>query len=175
VARARSKWRYTGLQRPEFADEPGTGHESVWDYPRPPRCEPDPREVVVRGENLELARTRRSVRVLETASPPTFYLPPSDVALDQLKTLADDSQCEWKGRAVYWSLRDGDGNPIGWSYPDPYPEFAAIADWLSFYPARVECRVDGIVVRPQPGGFYGGWLTPELTGPFKGEAGSDSW
>jgi uncharacterized protein (DUF427 family) len=114
------------------------------------------------------------VRVLETASPPTFYIPPDDVERERLVPVRGRSHCEWKGEARYWAL-EPDGEPVAWSYPDPYPEFAVIRDWLAFYPGRVECRVDGERVRPQPGRFYGGWITDELVGPFKGEPGSEGW
>ena len=174
LADARSHWRNTGTARPDFAVEPGPGQESVWDYPRPPRLAPDEREVVVRAGEQEIARTRAGVRVLETASPPTFYLPPDDIRMDRLEPAPGSSFCEWKGEAGYWRLRGAD-EPVGWSYEKPFPEFEAIRSWLSFYPALVECRVDGARVAPQPGRFYGGWVTPELVGPFKGEPGSEGW
>lgn len=177
VRRAMAQWRYTGQERPSFAVEPAAGQESVWDFPRPPLLAPNDRELVVRAGATEIARTRCACRVLETASPPTFYLPPSDVRTDLLAPSPGVSHCEWKGAARYWSVVvDGarlDG--VGWSYPDPFPEFAAIRDYLSFYPARLECFVDGHRVQPQPGRFYGGWVTPELVGPFKGEPGSEGW
>lgn len=170
-------WRYYGQRRPPFAVEPGPGQESVWDYPRPPRIEPDGREVVVRVGEVVVARTRQACRVLETASPPTFYLPPSDVNLSRLRPAPGASGCEWKGTARYWSV-DADGtllSAVGWSYDRPLPAFHVIAGWLSFYPGRIECYVDGARVQPQPGGFYGGWLTPEIVGPVKGEGGSQGW
>lgn len=175
--RGREKWRYTGSVRPEFAETPGEGQESVWDYPRPPRIEPDPREVLVRAGRHVVARTRRAVRVLETASPPTFYLPPDDTDSSLLEPAPDRSRCEWKGEARYWSVTAPEGTllAVGWSYPEPFPEFASLAGYLSFYPGRLECRVDGVRALPQPGQFYGGWVTPELAGPFKGEPGSESW
>lgn len=173
----RSGWRWTGEARPPFAERPGPGQESVWDYPRPPVIDPDPRHVLVRTGATVLADTRRAVRVLETASPPTFYLPPEDVATEHLERAAGSSRCEWKGEAVYWDvLLPGERlERVAWSYPEPFEEFQVIRDWLSFYPARVECRVGGHRVEPQPGRFYGGWVTPELVGPFKGEPGSGSW
>lgn len=171
----RDAWTNRGQRRPPFAKESGPGQESVWDYPRPPRIVPDPRLVVVRvAGTIELASTTRAVRVLETASPPTFYLPPAEVVLHRLEVVPGASVCEWKGTARYWSLTEG-GPPIAWSYPDPFPEFAALSDYLSFYPGRVECTVGGVRVEPQPGGFYGGWVTPEIVGPFKGEPGTAGW
>lgn len=175
---ARGRWRWTGEERPPFAEEPGPGQESVWDYPRPPRVEPDEREVVVRHRDLVVARSASALRVLETASPPTFYLPPEDVRTDLLEPAAGTSRCEWKGEARYWKLTTPDGERVeraAWSYPDPFPGYQEIAHHFSFYPARVECSVDGERVRPQPGGFYGGWLTSEIVGPVKGEPGSGGW
>lgn len=171
-------WTWTGRARPPFAIEPGPGQESVWDYPRPPRPASDPRRVMVHAGNACIADTTRAVRVLETASPPTFYLPPQDIDLDRLRPAPGGSHCEWKGRAVYWSARDDDGQwleAVGWSYPDPAPAFASITGWLSFYPARLRCTVAGERVRPQPGGFYGGWLTDEIVGPVKGAPGTGHW
>ena len=176
-AAARARWRYVGQERPPFAQAPGAGQESVWDYPRPPRVIPDTREVVVRCGYVVIARTRRAVRVLETASPPTFYLPWADADRRSFHLAAGTSSCEWKGRAQYWTVVAGAQRlpSVAWSYVDPLPGFDAIAACVSFYPARVECTVDGQRVRPQPGGFYGGWITPEVVGPFKGEPGTQDW
>lgn len=170
-------WRYTGAERPEFASPPGPGQESVWDYPRPPRLERDERRVEVIHRGVTIADTRAAYRVLETASPPTFYLPPADVRTEYLEPTARSTMCEWKGRATYWALRSGTEKlaEVAWSYPQPLPDFEVIAGYLSFYPARIECRVGGLRVRPQPGGFYGGWVTPEIVGPFKGEPGTGWW
>jgi uncharacterized protein (DUF427 family) len=177
LERASAQWQYEGTQRPAFAIVPGPGQESVWDYPRPPRLAVDTREIVVRAGTQEIARSRRAVRVLETASPPSFYLPPQDVDLSCLTPDTGSSYCEWKGRAQYYSLHAGDwqlGAAV-WSYPQPRTGFAAISGYLAFYASKLECFVAGERVRPQPGGFYGGWITSELTGPFKGEPGSGSW
>ncbi len=173
----RALWRNTGADRPALAVEPEPGQESVWDYPRPPRLEPDARRVIVRAGDAVVADSVATVRVLETASPPTFYIPPSDVDPALLVPGQGSSLCEWKGRATYWSVRNDDGllENVGWSYPDPYDEFTRIAGYLSFYPARLACTVDGERVRPQPGGFYGGWVTDEVVGPFKGEPGTGGW
>lgn len=176
--RRRESWRWEGSDRPEFAREPGPGEESVWDYPRPPRIEADDRQVVVRRNELVVARTRDALRVLETASPPAFYLPADDVRTDLLVAAPGRSRCEWKGEAHYWSLRPPDGEVVervAWSYPEPFPGYEEIADHLSFYPGRIECRVGGERVEPQPGDFYGGWMTSEIAGPVKGEPGSGDW
>ncbi len=175
--RGRSGWRYVGRERPPFAVVPRPGQESVWDYPRPPRLELDPREVAVIVGAVEIARTSRSLRVLETASPPTFYLPPEDIAREYLAPANGVSRCEWKGEARYWDVVLEDRRLVraAWSYPDPFSDFERLRDHVAFYPSRVECYVDGIRVEPQPGRFYGGWVTPELVGPFKGEPGSEGW
>ena len=171
-------WKYTGKQRPDFADAPAPGQASVWDYPRPPALVVDARRVVVRAGSVIVADTARAVRVLETASPPTFYLHPDDVDHTLLERAPGGSLCEWKGRAAYWTVMLADGTrheAVGWSYPNPTPAFADIAGWLSFYPGRLHCEVAGERVRPQPGGFYGGWVTHEIAGPVKGAPGTGGW
>ena len=174
--RGRGQWRWTGAERPPFAVAPGPGQESVWDYPRPPRVERDARIVEIRLEGAPVALSERALRVLETASPPTFYVPLEDVVAD-LVPAAGSSRCEWKGEARYWDVRAGGvaRARCAWSYPEPFDEFAALADTVAFYPAAFACTVGGAPVSPQPGGFYGGWVTPELTGPMKGEPGSEGW
>ncbi len=167
-------WKYTGARRPDFAVEPGPGQESVWDYPRPPTLAADSRRVEVLAGERCIAATSAAIRVLETASPPGFYLPPAAVEPGVLVTVDGMSFCEWKGTARYWSL-DSKAPPVAWSYPDPAPRFAQIRDYFGFYPARVACFVDGERVRPQPGSFYGGWLTDEIAGPVKGEPGTGHW
>ena len=175
--RGRSGWRHTGAVRPDFAVEPAPGQESVWDYPRPPKLVADTRRVVVRAGAALIAETERAFRVCETAAPPTFYLPPEDVYMRQLEPASGSSRCEWKGEAGYWDVVTPERRfeRVAWSYPEPFAEFEPIRDYLSFYPARLECFVAGQRVQPQPGRFYGGWITPELTGPFKGEPGSEGW
>ncbi len=174
---ARENWHWQGQARPPFAQIPTAQQESVWDYPRPPRLLPDSREVVIRWGSMEVARTRRSVRVLETAHPPTFYLPWEDVARQLLIPGHGSSFCEWKGPASYWSLVHEERRleRVAWSYPKPLAGGEPLAGCVAFYPASLDCRVDGSRVKPQPGGFYGGWITPELVGPFKGEPGSEGW
>ena len=172
ILRHRQQWRYRGQERPEFARSPGPGQESVWDYPRPPRIVPDPRHVEVRFEDRLIAETTNAVRVLETASPPTFYLAPADVHVEWLVESGARSMCEWKGGAVDFDLIDGPRS-VAWCYPQVFPEFESIAGWFAFYPARLECFVAGERVRPQPGGYYGGWITDEIVGPVKGEPGCD--
>lgn len=170
-------WRYTGRDRPSFAIVPGPGQESVWDYPRPPRIAPDAREVVVSVDGVQVACTRRALRVLETASPPTFYLPRADIDERLLEDADGASWCEWKGEAVYLDLRvAGRRLPrVAWCYPAPQRGFEALRDHVGFYPGPLDCRVDGQRVRPQPGRFYAGWLTDEIVGPVKGGPGSEGW
>lgn len=169
-------WKYQGQTRPDFAVTPGAGQESVWDYPRPPRIALDARRVEVKSGGVLIASTTSALRILETASPPTFYLPLADVDMTKLVRVPGSSFCEWKGRAAYWALAtDGSQRAVGWSYEQPLARFAAIAGALSFYPALLECTVNGERVRPQPGGFYGGWVTDEIVGPVKGGPGPRSW
>ena len=177
IQQARDHWQWRGTKRPAFAKVPADGQESVWDYPRPPQLAPDSREVVVRWGAIEVARTRRAVRVLETAHPPSFYLPWDDVARELFVASGGGSFCEWKGPARYWSLVDGARrlSNVAWSYPQPLAGAEPLADCVALYPSELNCTVGGATVTPQAGGFYGGWITPELTGPFKGDAGSSGW
>jgi uncharacterized protein (DUF427 family) len=159
-------------------DPVGPGQESAWDYPRPPRLEPTGAHLVVEFAGLVVADTRRGYRVLETSHPPNYYLPADDVRTDLLEPSTGASFCEFKGRASYWSLRVGDriAPDAAWSYASPSPAFAAIRDHLAFYADRVDaCFVDGEQVTPQPGGFYGGWITSAVAGPFKGGPGTRGW
>jgi uncharacterized protein (DUF427 family) len=173
----RRGWTHTGSERPSFAASPGPGQESVWDYPRPPRIDEDDRLVEVKVGDAGVARTTHALRILETSSPPTFYLPPSSLEPGVLERAEGASRCEWKGTAAYWDVVvDGVRlRSVAWSYPDPFPEFEALRDYVSFYPGRIDCFVAGERVAPQPGRFYGGWVTSELVGPFKGEPGSEHW
>ncbi|MFD7027268.1 DUF427 domain-containing protein [Streptomyces sp. NPDC059917] len=157
----------------------GRDPESVWDYPRPPRLEPDDRHVVVEFAGARIADSRRSVRVLETSHPPVFYIPPEDACRELLVRSETRTWCEWKGNATYWDLRV-EGRAVvsdaAWSYADPSPGFGAIADFLAFYPSRVDrCLVDGEEVAAQQGDFYGGWITSDVRGPFKGPPGTRGW
>ena len=168
-------WNHTGRDRPDFAIEPGPGQESVWDYPRPPIAKRDNRLVEIKRGDPVIARTTRSFRVMETASPPTFYVPPDDVDWDHLVKTGGNSVCEWKGAAHYWALASDPDVPIAWTYPRPRARFDMIKDFISFYPGRVACYLDGERVAPQPGRFYGGWITSDVVGPFKGEPGTGHW
>ena len=152
--------------------------ESVWDYPRPPRVEPSSERVVVTHRGVVVADTTASLRVLETSHPPTYYLPADAFAPGVLRPADGASWCEWKGQAAYLDLVVGDEvvPAVAWTYPTPSPGFEALHDHVALYPGRVdECTVDGEVVQPQPGSFYGGWITSRVTGPFKGAPGTSGW
>jgi len=148
-------WAYDGHQRPDFASAPGPGQESVWDYPRPPKLAPDRRLVKVYDFKRIVAHSNGTYRVLETASPPSFYIPPEDVNWDLLMAGPGSSVCEWKGIAKYWTLWS---NPrsgiIGWGYPEPRSAFEKIRDYISFYPASLACYVAGERVRAQAVCFF---------------------
>lgn len=156
---------------------PGPDQESVWDYPRPPRVEPSAASIEIRLGGLLIARTTQSWRVLETSHPPTYYLPRAAFEHGVLRPAAGTSVCEWKGRAAYLDLVAGDviAERAAWTYPDPTPPFAAIAGAVAVYPAAVAATLDGEPVTAQPGGFYGGWVTSAVVGPFKGGPGTWGW
>jgi uncharacterized protein (DUF427 family) len=152
--------------------------ERVADYPRPPRLERSQRRVRIQLGGVLVADTTEAFRVLETFHPPSWYLPPDAFLPGVLRPAAGGSFCEWKGRARYWSLAAGGelAERAGWSYPDPTPAFADIADHVAIYAGMMDaCFVDEERVQPQPGGFYGGWITAELVGPFKGGPGTLGW
>lgn len=157
---------------------PGPGQESVWDYPRPPRVDPSDEVVEVRLGGRVVARSTRTLRVLETSHPPTYYLPESDFAPAVLRPVEGRTYCEYKGVAAYFDLVVGDvvAERAAWTYPDPMPGFEALVGHVAVMPASVDaCTVDGEVVTPQEGGFYGGWVTSRVVGPFKGGPGTWGW
>jgi uncharacterized protein (DUF427 family) len=165
------------MRRPT-PDTPGPGQESVWDYPRPPRLGRTTQHIEVTLGGVVIARTSAALRVLETCHPPTYYLPFRDFVPGALRRASGGSVCEWKGRASYVDLVGGDAvaERAGWFYPSPTAAFAAMVDHLALYPGLMDrCTVDGEVVVAQPGGFYGGWVTSKVVGPFKGGPGSLFW
>ena len=165
------------IRRPE-PDKPGPGQESVWAYPRPPRLEPFAGSIIVELGGRTVASTDRGWRVLETSHPPTYYLPRSAFADGVLRPASGSSWCEWKGRASYFDLVTDArvATQAAWTYLSPTPGFEPIAGALAVMAADVDrCTVNGETVTPQPGGFYGGWVTSWVTGPFKGIAGSAGW
>jgi len=170
-------------RRPVPPIEPGPGQESVWDYPRPPALLPSAKRVLVTvgdpAAPVVVADTTGAYRVLETTHPPSWYLPRADIRPGVLAPSRRRSTiCEWKGAATYWDVVGPAGQVVegaAWSYERPTERFVSITGFVSFMPALVECRVDGERVRPQAGGFYGGWITDEVVGPFKGEPGTLGW
>lgn len=159
--------------------EPQPGQESVWDYPRPPRLEPTSRHLRIEFHGETIASTKRAFRVLETSHPPVYYFPPDDVRSDLLTvTSSASSFCEWKGRAHYYDLLliDRQVSKAAWFYPEPTGSFLAIANFIAFYPSKMDaCFVDDERVVSQPGDFYGGWITSDIVGPFKGGDGTWGW
>lgn len=158
--------------------EPGPGQESVWDYPRPPRVEPVHARVTIELGGRLIADSTRALRVLETSHPPAIYLPPDDFVDGALAPAAGSSFCEFKGSASYFDVVSGDQRSpkAAWYYPAPSRGFESIAGFVSVYPGRMDrCTIDGEVVTPQEGDFYGGWITASIVGPFKGAAGTWGW
>ncbi|MEQ8469013.1 DUF427 domain-containing protein [Coleofasciculus sp. E2-BRE-01] len=157
---------------------PEPGQESVWDYPRPPRLEETTKHIRIIFNGIAIADTRRAKRVLETSHPPCYYIPPEDIKLEHLAKTGRKSFCEWKGMAGYADVVVGDKRAANaaWYYPEPTPEFASIKDHVSFYASKMDaCYVDDELVQSQPGDFYGGWITKDIVGPFKGEPGTMGW
>jgi uncharacterized protein (DUF427 family) len=156
----------------------GRPFESVWDYPRPPRVEPLDRHVRVEVAGEVIADSARALRVLETAGAPTVYLPAEDVRTELLRPERGTTRCEWKGTAHYLSVVVGGElrRRVAWTYPDPKGGIEELRGRISFYAGRIDAAyLDDERVRPQPGGFYGGWVTAEIRGPIKGEPGSEGW
>ena len=159
-------------------ETPAAGQESVWAFPRPAVAEATTAHLVICHRGSVVADTRRAIRTLETSHPPSYYIPRDDIAPDSLRSSDGGSFCEWKGDALYWDVVIGDLvlPRVGWSYPNPTPAFALLRDHIAFYAAPFDqCRVDGETVIPQAGGFYGGWITSRLAGPFKGGPGTQGW
>lgn len=152
--------------------------ESVWDYPRPPRLERTDKRIIVNIEGVVLADTTEAYRVLETSHPPVYYLPAAGIQMQYLARTARHSFCEFKGNATYWTVKIGHRieEDCAWSYERPSAGFEAIRGYIAFYAGRMDaCTVAGEPVIPQPGGFYGGWITKDIVGPFKGGPGSRGW
>ncbi|OKH18927.1 DUF427 domain-containing protein [[Limnothrix rosea] IAM M-220] len=152
--------------------------ESVWDYPRPPRLEPCQKQIKIMFNGVAIAETSDSYRVLETSHPPVYYLPPTAIEQHYLQAAEGQSFCEWKGLAHYYNIvvQDKTLAKVGWYYPEPTAPFKELQNYVAFYAQPMDaCYVDGEKVTPQPGGFYGGWITKDIIGPFKGEPGSFGW
>ena len=156
----------------------GPGQESVWSYPRPAVAEPSDRRLKIVHRGVSIAETQKGIRTLETSHPPSYYFPPNDIAPSVLRPSQRRSFCEWKGEAIYFdvvipgeTLRD-----VAWSYPNPTSAFMALRDFVAFYAWPFDgCFVDEERVTPQPGNFYGGWITSDVVGPFKGAPGTRLW
>ena len=154
------------------------GQESVWNYPRPPALERSSKQIQVFFARTLIAQTHQAWRVLETSHPPVYYIPFADIQMTYLKPIEPSSGCEWKGRAQYFNLQVGDArvDQGAWTYPHPTPRFSSLKNHMAFYAQKMErCYVDHEEVQPQPGEFYGGWITHEIIGPFKGGPGSFGW
>ncbi len=152
--------------------------ESVWDYPRPPRVEPCARRAAVEVGGVTVAESSNALRVLETSQAPAIYFPPADVRMELLKPNRRQTFCEWKGTAEYFDIEAGSrlAEAAAWAYPDPDPRYEPIRDHLAFYPQRVDlCLLGEERVEPNEGDFYGGWITSDIQGPFKGGPGSRGW
>ena len=159
-------------------DSVGRKKESVWDYPRPPRIEPSSKPIRVVFNGRTIAETNRALRVLETSHPPVYYIPPSDIQQQLLGSTDHQSFCEFKGVATYYSLKVGENlsENAAWRYHNPSTGYESIKDHVSFYPQRVDaCYVDSELVQSQEGDFYGGWITSDIEGPFKGAPGTSGW
>lgn len=161
--------------------------ESVWDYPRPPRLEPTSRRIRILGAGHTVADTTSALRILETSHPPVYYIPPAQVNMQLFyRSLAQSTFCEFKGSAAYWTLSFCEIDraitipDVAWSYDTPSPRYAALAGHMAFYASKLadhglECWVDDEQIVPQSGDFYGGWITSDLRGPFKGAPGTHRW
>jgi uncharacterized protein (DUF427 family) len=157
---------------------PEPGQESVWDYPMPPRVEDSGKHVEVFFNNILIADSTDTKRVLETSSPPVYYIPREDIERKYLIPGGKMTVCEWKGRASYYtiSVHDKRRENAAWCYPDSAPGYEAIRDYIAFYPQMMDaCYLDGELVKAQAGRFYGGWITADIVGPFKGEPGTEGW
>lgn len=158
--------------------KPGPGQESVWDYPRPPRLENTSKHVQVIFNGVVIADTKHAKRILETSHPPVYYIPPTDVKMEYLTSTSRTTYCEWKGAASYYTISvDSKTVPnSAWYYRQPAPGYEDIKDYIAFYPSKMDgCYVDAEKVEVQEGDFYGGWITSEIVGPFKGGAGTFGW
>ncbi|MFK7736640.1 MAG: DUF427 domain-containing protein [Pirellulaceae bacterium] len=159
--------------------EPGPGEESVWDYPRPPMFEAAPSKVIrIVCHGVEIARTNQCWRMLETSHPPVYYIPISEIQNAELTECAHQSWCEWKGQASYIDVLIGQERvqQAGWFYANPNPKYKELHRKIAFYPSKIgDCYVNDELVQSQAGDFYGGWITADIVGPFKGELGTRGW
>ncbi len=178
----KAHYRNKARQRPppDQIVKPGPDQESVWDYPRPPRVERVTKPGLVMFNGHVMASSTRLLKVMETASPPTYYFPPDDVDLSRLIRSGRSSFCEWKGEASYWrvSVEGERAENVAWSYQNPLDDAgdcALLRGYFAFYPHVVDCKLGDDEVYPQQGSYYGGWITPNITGPFKGAPDTKGW
>jgi uncharacterized protein (DUF427 family) len=168
---------YAILMKPQYI-KPKEGQESVWDYPRPPKVEATQKRIRIVFNHVTIADTTRALRVLETSHPPSYYIPQEDINMEVFTAIPRKTFCEFKGTASYWTI-DVNGKEAvsaAWSYASPSKGYEAIKDHLAFYPSKMDaCYVDEEKVAPQAGDFYGGWITSDIVGPFKGERGTHGW
>ena len=160
------------------APAPAPGQESVWDYPRPPRIEPTTKHIRVIFNGITIADTHNAYRVLETSHPPVYYIPPQDVQTQYLKSTPRQTYCEYKGAARYYTITVNNKtiDNAAWYYPNPAPGYEPIKNHIAVYPSLMDvCYIDNEPVTPQPGDFYGGWITRDIVGPFKGDPGTRGW
>lgn len=160
------------------APKPGPNQESVWDYPRPPRVEATTKRLRAIFNGIVLFDTQRAFRVLETSHPPNYYIPQEDIQMQYLSPTDRHTVCEFKGQASYWTIQIGDkrAENVAWGYLRPARGYEAIRGMIAVYPGRMDaCYVDEEQVTPQPGDFYGGWITSDIVGPFKGGPGTMFW
>jgi len=159
--------------------KPRKGQESVWDYPRPPKLESTNKHLVIEFGGIKIAKTIAAFRVLETSHPPVYYLPQSDIEMEYLRINEGSSSfCEFKGSAIYWDIITPNKESLktAWSYPEPTLSFLDIRSYIAFYASKMDaCYVDGEQVQSQEGDFYGGWITSDIVGPFKGGVGTWGW
>jgi uncharacterized protein (DUF427 family) len=154
------------------ADQKATKEESVWDYPRPPKVEASTKKVQVVFNEVVIAETTHAVRVLQNGHPPVYYIPREDVHMEYLTATSKNSTCEFKGTSYYYDVKVGSKSvaAAGWSYPEPTKGYETIKDYLAFYPRMMDaCYVDGERVTPEPGQYFGGWVTSDIVGPFEGQ------
>ncbi|MEH1885432.1 DUF427 domain-containing protein [Nostoc sp.] len=157
---------------------PEPGQESVWDYPRPARLEDSNKSIRIIVNSIVLAQTSKAKRVIETSHPPSYYIPSEDIKLEYLIETPKKTWCEWKGKCQYYDISVGDRyiNNAAWRYFDPSPDFVTIQEYYAFYPSLMDaCYVNDRLVMSQPGDFYGGWITTDIVGPFKGSPGTMGW
>ena len=173
VKAARDQWHYRGQSRPDFAHVPQEGQESVWDFSRPPALRKHEGLIEVRvffqGSERVIATSTRGIALCETAHPPSYYFHPDDVDKAFVKPTSGSSFCEWKGHANYYDVASV--ARAAWSYEKPFEEYEGLRSHIAFMPTHLMCFVNGERVRPQGGGFYGGWITSAFCGPFKGDPG----